>query len=365
MIQGQKIRFVDKSKSQFFPTVKERVEEYFSTNNLSKHANMSMVLKTVFFLGGFIGLYIIILAEIFSPAVMLWLSILLGMFAAFIGFNVCHDAIHGSYSSSKAVNKALSYVFNLIGANYFVWQTTHNVIHHTYTNIKGVDEDIDVAPGLLRMHKGDEIKKIQKWQHYYAFALYGLASLSWVFRKDFVKIKSPVVRQFSNPTRKDYIELIAFKVLYYFLFIALPLMVMSITWWQFLIGFVLMHFAEGLVLGLVFQLAHVVEDAEFPEPNDQNHIEEAWAVHQMETTANFSRNSWLATFLCGGLNMQVEHHLFPKICHIHYPAISKIVKKTAQEYNVIYNENITFLGALKSHYRMLKKLGIDSQRNAA
>lgn len=356
-----KVRFVDKNKSMFFPILKKRVEEYFETNNVSKHANGAMVWKTTFFLGGFCLLYGLIISNQFSPLAMLGMAIVLGMFAAFIGFNICHDAIHGSYSSNPKVNKALSYLFNLVGANYFVWQTTHNVIHHTYTNIKGMDEDIEVAPGLLRMHKEDKVNKIQRWQHFYAFPLYGFASLSWVFRKDYVKIFAPYLKEYSRPTKKIVIELFLFKALYYFVFITLPLMVLDITWWQFIIGFFMMHFAEGLVLGLVFQLAHVVEETTFPEPDDKNQIESAWAVHQMETTANFSMNSKLATFLCGGLNMQVEHHLFPRICHIHYPALSKIVRETAIEYNVAYNENPTFLKALQSHYNILKKYALEAK----
>lgn len=357
-----KIRFVDKNQSMFFATVKNRVDNYFTENKLSKHANGKMVLKTVFYLGGFVGLYVALLTQNYSMPVMLLMATLIGAFAAFIGFNVCHDAIHGAYSSNKTVNKALSYVFNLIGANYKVWEATHNVIHHTYTNVKGHDEDIEIAPGLLRVHKDDKITKIQRWQHIYAFPLYGLASLSWVFRKDYIKFFSPSVKQYARPTKREYVELFLFKGIYYFMFIALPLMVMEITWWQFIIGFLLLHFTEGLVLGLVFQLAHVVEDTEFPEPNDKNQIEAAWAVHQMETTANFSRKSAIATFLCGGLNMQVEHHLFPRICHIHYPAISEIVKSTAEEFGVAYNENSTFLKALNSHYHVLRKFSLDAKK---
>jgi linoleoyl-CoA desaturase len=365
-MQEKKLRFVDKNRNLFFPTVKSRVDEYFRSNNLSKHANGAMIFKSIFFVGGFIGLYALILSGQFHPLFQLMLAILLGAFAAFIGFNVCHDAIHGAYSANQNVNRALSYLFNLIGANFFVWQATHNVIHHTYTNVKGHDEDIEIAPGLLRVHKDDKINWIQRFQHIYAFPLYGLASLAWVFRKDYVKIFSPNLHSVQKPTRRVYFELFFFKAVYYFLFIVLPLMVIeNITWWQFIIGFVMMHISEGLVLGLVFQLAHVVEDTTFPEPDDNNQIEASWAVHQMETTANFSRKSKIATFLCGGLNMQVEHHLFPRICHIHYPALSEIVRKTALEFDVAYNENPTFLDALKSHYRLLRRLGIEEQRSLA
>lgn len=358
-----KIRFIDKNKSLFYQTVKQRVEQYFIDNNISKHANGLMYLKSFFYISIFIGSYLMIMLGGFSVAGMLILCIVHGMCAAFIGFNVCHDAIHGSYSSNATVNKIFSYLFNIIGANAYVWSITHNVVHHTFTNIPGHDEDIEVAPGLLRMSPTDEIKKIQKYQHFYAFLLYSFASMSWVFRKDYKKFFQKRIGNYDNSKhpRFELFRLIFFKIVYYILFIALPLIFLPITWWQFIIGFVVMHMAEGLVLGLVFQLAHVVEGTDFPISDEQGNIEEAWAVHQMRTTANFCRKSFLATWLCGGLNMQVEHHLFPKTCHIHYPKISDIVKQTALEFNVPYIENHTFLGALKSHYAMLKKFGVEAQ----
>lgn len=355
----QKLHFVNRSKSDFFAIVRKRVDAYFTENNVTKGANLAMWAKTAFFLGGITGLYLLLLSNIFPPLGMLVLAILIGMFAAFIGFNVCHDAIHGSFSTNKKVNYSLGLVFNIIGANAYVWSITHNIVHHTYTNIPGHDEDIEVAPGLLRMSPEEELKPIQRYQHIYAFLLYGLASISWVFRKDFKKFFQKKIGNYDNTkhAKVEVFNLFFFKLIYYTLFIIIPLLVLDITWWQFLIGFVAMHLAEGLVLGLVFQLAHVVEGTDFPLPDEKGNIEEAWAVHQMRTTANFSSNSRWAHFFCGGLNMQIEHHLFPKICHIHYPAISHIVRNTAKEYNLPYIENPTFAAALQSHYRMLKKMG--------
>jgi linoleoyl-CoA desaturase len=241
------------------------------------------------------------------------------------------------------------------------------MIHHTYTNIPGHDEDIEVAPGLVRISEEEKVNKLQRYQHFYAFLLYGLASLSWVMRKDYKKFFQKQIGQHDNTNHPpiEYFNLFFYKALYYTLFIILPLYVLDITWWQFIIGFVCMHLAEGLVLGLVFQLAHVVEGMAFPVPDETGNIDEAWAVHQMQTTANFARKSWLANFLCGGLNMQIEHHLFPRICHIHYAAISDIVKKTAIEFRVPYIENPTFLSALRSHYRMLKRLGKEAYEQQA
>jgi linoleoyl-CoA desaturase len=361
---SQKVKFVDSTRSEFFATTRKRVDAYFKENKISKHANGAMWAKTIFFLGGFVLLYALIMSNHFGVWTMLGLAVVLGMFAAFIGFNVSHDAIHGAYSASSKVNKALSKSFEILGASPYVWNITHNQIHHTYTNIPGHDEDIEVAPGLVRISEEEKVNKIQRYQHFYAFLLYGLASLSWVLRKDYKKFFQKKIGQQDNTNHPpiEYFNLFFYKFLYYTLFIVLPLYFLDITWWQFIIGFVAMHLAEGLVLGLVFQLAHVVEGMAFPVPDSQGNIEEAWAVHQMQTTANFARKSALANFLCGGLNMQIEHHLFPRICHIHYAAISDIVKQTAEEFGVPYFENPTFVAALKSHYRMLKKLGKEAYR---
>lgn len=353
------LKFIDPANSTFLPTLKARVESYFKTNSISRHANKLMVFKTVFFISLMLLLYILIIAGFMPLYVQLVLAILLGMTMAFVGFNVCHDALHGAYSSNKKTNKRLGFIFNLIGANAYVWNLTHNIVHHSYTNIAGHDEDIEIAPGLIRISETDKLNKLQRYQHIYAFFLYGLTTISWFFRKDYLKFfQKNIGKSHQNKHPKiEYFNLFFYKILYYSLFIVIPLLVMDLTWWQFLIGYLAMNVAEGLVLGLVFQLAHVVENTEVRYPNESNTIEEAWAAHQMRTTANFASKSKLASFLCGGLNFQVEHHLFPKICHIHYRKISRIVKETAFEYNLPYNENKTFFSALRSHYFFLKKLG--------
>lgn len=354
----KKVKFTNTNQSAFYATLRKRVDAYFIENQISVHANNAMWFKAIFFLGGFITLYFAILLGNFSLPIMLALAIVLGMFGAFVGFNICHDAIHKAFSANPMVNKIFSFLFSLIGASAYVWSICHNIVHHTYTNISGHDEDIDVAPGLIRFCEKEPVNKIQRYQHIYAFGLYSLAMLSWVFRKDYKKFfQTKIGCQVSNHPKIEYFNLFFFKFLYYFLFIILPFFVIEATWWQFLIGFLAMQFAQGLVLGLVFQLAHVVEGTSFPHPNIEGNIEEAWAAHQMMTTANFAVDSKLAGFFCGGLNRQVEHHLFPKICHIHYPAIGKIVKATAAEFNLPYIESPTFVSALSSHYRMLKKLG--------
>ncbi|GAB3281748.1 acyl-CoA desaturase [Larkinella harenae] len=353
------LKFINNSRSPFYATVRKRVDAYFKENDLPTHANGAMWLKTVFFLGGYGLLYGLLLSNQFSNWTMLAMCVGLGAFAAFIGFNVSHDALHGAFSSKAWVNRLMGDTFYLLGANPYVWKISHNVVHHTYTNIPGHDEDIDIAAGLIRVDTQEPLRPWQRFQHWYAFPIYALASLSWVFQKDFLKFFQQKIGQYENPVhpRRQYILLFTTKAAYYFFFLVLPYMLLDITVWQLAIGFLLMHGVEGLILGLVFQLAHVVEGTSFPAPTQGEGIQEAWAIHQLRTTANFAPRSAVAAFLCGGLNRQIEHHLFPKICHIHYPAITAIVKQTAQDFDLPYQENTSFLSALHSHFRLLKALG--------
>lgn len=353
-----KLKFNNKGQSQFLATTRARVDQYFKENNTSRNANTAMWIKAVFFLTGFVGLYGLIISNAFSPLVMLAMVVLFGMFSAFVGFNVCHDAIHGAFSANKNVNKAFGQLFNLLGASPYVWSITHNVVHHTYTNIPGHDEDIEVAKGLIRISEEEPVNRVQRYQHWYAFPLYSLASLSWALRKDYKKFfQAKIGETEMHHPKKEYFNLFFFKAIYYFTFIVLPLLVLDITWWQFIIGFLVMHMAQGLTMGLVFQLAHVVEGTDFPMPDSTGNMEEAWAEHQMRTTANFATGSPIAAFFLGGLNQQIEHHLFPKMCHIHYVHVGKIVKQTALEFDIPYIESPTVLSAMKSHYRMLRKFG--------
>jgi len=354
----QKIKFVNRTAESFFPVLKANVEMYFSGNGISKYANALMVCKSIFYFFGAVGLYLAVMSGSFNELVMLGLALLLGFFLACIGFNIGHDAIHGSYSSSQILNKIISQTFEMIGASSYVWQIYHNIIHHTYTNIPGADHDIEGVP-ILHFYPKGKTKHYHRYQHIYSFLLYGLTSLNWVLRKDYERMfKRPTGAYLhKKPPFYEYAILFFYKAFHYTIFIVLPILVLNVSVWKILLGFFLMHVAAGLTLAMVFQLAHVVEHPEFPRPNENGEIENEWAIHQLKTTANFSTKGFLANWICGGLNAQIEHHLFPQICHVHYSRISDIVKKTALDYGLPYHENKTFWTALRSHIRHLKQIG--------
>src|SRR5512140_1353157 len=179
----RKIRFA-KREERFIDEVKTGVARYFDETGRSRHADWRMVLKTVVLLGGTFGAYGLILSGRFSPWVMLGLAVLMGAGLAGIGFSISHDALHSAYSERPWVNRVLGFTFDLMGANGYMWKITHNVIHHTYTNIQGVDEDLTVSP-LLRLSPGAPRYAFHRLQHLYAGPAYAMATLNWVFAKDY------------------------------------------------------------------------------------------------------------------------------------------------------------------------------------
>jgi linoleoyl-CoA desaturase len=256
------------------------------------------------------------------------------------------------------VNTALGLTFDLLGANGYIWKITHNIVHHTYTNIHQHDEDLEVAE-FIRLSPHSEYKPIHRLQHFLAFPAYSFATVFWAFIKDYKYFFKSHLGPYENKSHplKEWVILIVTKILYYTYTIALPLIFLDITFWQWLIGFMSLHMVAGIILGVVFQLAHVVEQTDHPLPDENAHIDQHWLIHEMETTANFARDNKFLCWYVGGLNFQIEHHLFPKVCSIHYPAISPIVEATAKEFGVPYHMNPTFGKAVASHYRVLKKHG--------
>ncbi|MFH5884839.1 fatty acid desaturase family protein [Halalkalibaculum sp. DA3122] len=354
----EKVTFNNSTSREFSNTVKQRVDQYFEEHDLSKHANLQMVLKTIVLLTLYFGSYALIISGQLSLAVMWFLTFVMGVGMAGIGFSVSHDALHGAYSSNKYVNRALGYTFDLMGANGYIWKITHNIIHHTYTNIHEHDEDLEVA-GFIRLSPHAEWKPIHRVQHILAFLAYSLATFFWVFVKDYKHFLKTNIGPYKNKSHPvgEWIILFVTKGIYYSYMLVLPMLLLDITWVHLLIGFSTLHLTAGLILGIIFQLAHVVEGTDHPVPDEENMIDEHWMIHEMVTTNNFARDNKALCWFVGGLNFQIEHHLFPGICSVHYPAISHIVEKTANEFGIPYNQHDTFLEAVASHYRTLKKFG--------
>ncbi|HQQ95309.1 MAG TPA: acyl-CoA desaturase [Bacteroidia bacterium] len=355
------IRFSN-SNRLFYNELKKRVDLYFKEHKLEKNGNWNMYLKTIFMFSAYLVPYFLIAAGVFESKVAWFLlSLLMGLGMAGIGLCVMHDANHGSYSKNVKINKLLGYLsMNIVGGYSLNWRIQHNVIHHTYTNIHNEDEDI--APvGILRFEPHAEKKWIHRFQFLYAWIFYGFMTLMWSTTKDFNQLarynRKGLLKTANVNYGTELRYLIASKLLYY-AFVLLPyFLVKEMSFLNWLVGYLVIHFTASLCLTLIFQSAHVVEETEFPLPDSNGNVENHWAEHQLRTTMNFANGNPVLTWLVGGLNHQVEHHLFPNICHIHYPKISKIVEQTAHEFSLPYKKTRTFIGAIISHEHMLWKLG--------
>lgn len=288
----------------------------------------------------------------------LWLVMGLGIVG--IGTGIMHDSNHGAYSDNTKLNNFLGGVLNIIGGYSRNWRIQHNILHHTYTNLNGLDEDID-AGILLRMCPQKKYYKFHKYQHLYAWLLYGIMNLFWITVKDYRMIfryhKNGMLRKEKITKTRALLELTGYKVIYFAYMLVLPLLFSGMAWYHVVGGFVLMHLLAGLGLACIFQPAHVMESSEFPVPDEKGKIENTWAVHQLLNTTDFAPKNKLVTWFVGGLNYQIEHHLFPHICHVHYPQIAGIVKSAAEHFGLPYNVQPTFRRALYMHAMMLKSLG--------
>ncbi len=344
---------------KFFRTLNSRVNAYFKDNNIKKTGNWKLHLKAIILFTVFLTPYFLILTLTMPFAVQLLLSVVMGIGMAGIGMNVMHDGNHGSYSNKSWLNKLMGGTIYVLAGNVHNWQVQHNVLHHTYTNVHGHDEDLD-AGRIIRFTQEAEWHKFHRFQHYYSVFLYGLLTFNWALTTDFKQMHKYLKRKLSYGELKSpqvlWTNLIISKIIYVAIWIVLPI-VIGITWWKVLIGFFVMHYTAGLILSIVFQLAHVVEETTNPIPNENGELENTWAIHQLYTTANFAPKNRVVNWFTGGLNHQIEHHIFPNISHVHYGNIAKIVKQTALECDLPYNEFKTMRGAVAAHFRHLRELG--------
>ncbi len=354
------IKFSKIDKAKFFRTLNKRVNTYFKENDIKRTGNWKLYLKAFLMFAIFLVPFILILTINMPYWLLLSLTVLIGVGMAGVGMNVMHDANHESFSNKKWLNKLMGSSIYILAGNVYNWKVQHNVLHHTFTNIKGHDEDID-AGRIIRFSKHAKWLPIHKFQKYYSPVLYGLLTINWAITTDIKQMRNYLKRKlsygkFPNPA-VEWTKLVVTKIAYYLLWIVLPLAVIDIAWWKVLIAFFVMHYTAGIILSFVFQLAHIVPSAETPVPDKEGNMEHTWAVHQLYTTANFAPNNWFINFYTGGLNHQVEHHIFPHISHIHYKKIAAIVKKTTEEFNLPYNEYKTTRRALLEHFKQISELG--------
>jgi len=347
------------NEQDFGRTVRARVAAEFKEAGISTKADRRLVPKVIILLVLFLAPLAVILLVPMPAWTALCLALVMGLGMAGVGMGVMHDGLHGASSKHAWTNNLLGGSMYLLGSDPFTWKIQHNGAHHTHTNVDGIDQDID-PPDLLRFSEHAPLWRAHRFQHVYSFFFYGLLTLVKL-GNDFFSLRriasSGDARYKGRNFALDLGVMTLVKLAHLAVFIGLPLLLTDFAWWQVMMGFLLMHFTCGVVLGTVFQLAHVVEGAQQPLLDKGGVIHNDWTVHELLTTADFAPNSRMVTWYTGGLNFQVEHHLFPAMSHLHYPRIAPIVQRTAKEFGLPYNVKPTMMAALGSHVRRLKQLG--------
>ena len=355
---GQVIRPKFVGDHDFQVEVRRRIDEFFHRTRRRQRDCPQMYLKTAILFACFAASYVLLVFAAQTWWQALPLAALLGLTTAAIGFNVQHDGGHYAYSNHAWVNKLMAMTLDVIGGSSYLWRWKHAVFHHTYVNITG--QDTDITLGVLgRLTPHQKRFWFHRWQQFYLWPLYGLQAVAWHLEGDFREFITGRIGQHRVPRPRgwDMVIFFAGKAMFITLTFGVPLLLHPA--WVVALFYALAALVLGLVLSIVFQLAHCVEQAEFPLPRaETGRIENAWAIHQVETTVNFARRSRVAAWLLGGLNFQIEHHLFPRICHVNYPAISQLVEQACREFGVKYHEHPSFWAGVGSHFRWLRRMGM-------
>ncbi len=349
-----RVRFAE--QGAFAAELREKTDAYFDAHGEGRRDVPRMYAKSGVILTWFVGSWVLLVFAARTWWQAAPLAVSLGLSVAAIGMSVMHDANHGAYSRHAWVNRAFGSTLDLMGVNSFIWRHKHNVLHHTYTNLEGIDYDLDFG-ALARLSPTQRRRPWHRYQHLYLWVLYGFLLPKWVFHDDIVIFRSRHigVHPLPRPDRGDWGRFAAWKVVFVAWALVVPALfhpLSSVLALHFIATFTL-----GFTLGTTFQLAHCLEAAEFPVAPTDGRMTTDWAEHQLATTVDFAAGNPLVTWLCGGLNYQVEHHLFPKVCHLHYPALARIVGEVSARHGLLHRKSVTLGDAIESHVLHLRRMG--------
>jgi linoleoyl-CoA desaturase len=338
--------------------LRRRVDEHFRTTGRRQRDCWQMYLKTVIVIATLAIPYWLLVFVVHTWWQSVPLAVLIGFAAAGIGFNIQHDGGHRAYSDHRWINTLMAMTLDFIGGSSYLWHWKHGVIHHTYVNVTGHDSDLNLGIfGRLTPHQPR--RAFHRWQHLYLWPLYGFVAIRWQLVDDFRRLIVGRIgsHRIRRPTGADLVLLVAGKAIFFAWAFGVPLLFHPVS--AVLVHYGVAALVLGTTLSVVFQVAHSVGEAVFPLPSAGTRcIERAWAIHQVETTVDFARPSRVVAWFLGGLNFQIEHHLFPRISHVNYPAISKLVEQTCRDFGVAYTEHRSLRQGVTAHFRWLRRMGM-------
>jgi len=341
-----------------FPKVlRRRLDSFFADPNFSPKADARMWIKIALGLAVFAGAWIALYALHPGSWKFVALYVLGGLAQTFLLLNIAHDSNHNAISSRPLVNKTLNYVFDLCGISSYMWRFLHHRGHHSCINLHGEDDAIS-GRGIFRFTPYESRTPWHRFQHIYALFLYALFSLQYVFVKDFQCFFFPshdYLKRAKHPIR-EYLTLFAGKAFYLTYMLVLPVLILGKSPLLVIAAFLLVHLIVGLSVTLVFQTTHTIDSTYFPA--DRGEFENG-VYHIFATTADYATENPLVSWLAGGLNHHIVHHLCPFVCHTHYAPLTRIVKETAAEFGIPYRQHPTMSRAIRHHLILLKQLGTE------
>lgn len=355
MNQAKRPVFQRPKPDDFYIKLLKEVEENVLRNNRYYWQNIA---KAFLFLGMYFGFYVCILAFGNDTSLLYFFYMLLGFTTIMLFINAFHDAAHGALFRKKAYNDAFMYVLELFGTNNWLWQKRHIGLHHPLPNVP--DWDIDIKQSdIIRIFPNSPLLEAHRYQHIYMWFIYPLYTLNWLYIrdfKDFFGTRDNYVKQLTKIPTVEIYKLFAAKIFNLTYLLIVPMVLLPQAWYIILGAWFVFHFSASALGVIALVSTHVDEDATFPLAPEDGKFATTWAEHQMIVTKDFSADSSIANFIYGGFTHHVAHHLFPTVAHTYYPAITPIIKKYAQEYDLPYT-CYPFTHAVRSHFRLLKNCG--------
>eukprot|EP00818_Percolomonas_sp_WS_P001012 CAMPEP_0117437580 /NCGR_PEP_ID=MMETSP0759-20121206/1596_1 /TAXON_ID=63605 /ORGANISM="Percolomonas cosmopolitus, Strain WS" /LENGTH=530 /DNA_ID=CAMNT_0005229215 /DNA_START=29 /DNA_END=1619 /DNA_ORIENTATION=+ len=348
--------------SSFYATLKKRVEHHLSKSNKSHRDQPLMYLKAFLSLLVYIFLYVLLY---FSHTVResMLLTVMLaigwGWSTANIGMNIMHDGNHGAFSNRWYLNSLTGYSFDFMGGSSFVWRMIHTNGHHVNTNVEEKDPDIHTNEPHFR-----RIRDSQKWHFWYWFQPFYLPIMysTLIFEFAFRDFAAMILGAwggtiFQEVSLTEWIVFLLVKLWYVGYQFVVPRVIIGLSWSHIALVYCLCSMVGSEILVCMFQVNHVTDKAEMTHcDEDTFEVPHDWASFQIRGSTDFAPGSWFWNHFSGGLNHQIEHHLFPSMSHVHYPAIQPIVEQTCEEFGVPYRYYDTFWDALRGHFRVLWRL---------
>jgi linoleoyl-CoA desaturase len=341
----------------FVRETRRDVEQYLRRPGVRMSGALQLYAKTAvafaLTVAAWLGLVVV------RPGLVLGLVCLAGLVLGSIltAFCVQHDANHGAYFRTRRANHLMGWTADaLLGFSSYTWRVKHNVAHHTYTNVVGYDDDISQTP-FLRLAPAQAPKPWYRLQWLYVWPLYCLLVLRWQVGADFAALMHRRIGRSALrwPRRYDFLGLVGGKAVFVGWALVLPLLVYP--WWVVLAGYVGFSMTVSLIAATTFQLAHAVDGADTATPDEVARAARPWGKHQVETTVDFCPRNPVLTWLLGGLNFQIEHHLFPRVQHTHYAHIAAIVQRNCARHGIRYTSQPSLWAALRAHARHLRAMG--------